>query len=217
MRKYLLEQVDDAAVVQFYADGFEALPLDPDFGDVNCAEVAGGDASSRSLDGNTGGKDYLWRYFLPAPACVSLDLLFENNVDQVLTTDGGALTNSIEVKNLSTTTQTNVVVKDCYVSGEETFVPAGSTQGYTIDTTGAGCPNPSTQDAIVWTVGSLEPGEERVFSVNFTGQGSTSNQAVYTSDALPNGFSATAYTTVGDAAIMRLTLDAAPYDVIARY
>ena len=28
MRKYLLEQVDDAAVVQYYADGFEALPLD---------------------------------------------------------------------------------------------------------------------------------------------------------------------------------------------
>src|SRR5436190_11440997 len=27
-RKYLLEQVDDAAVVQLYADGFESLPLD---------------------------------------------------------------------------------------------------------------------------------------------------------------------------------------------
>lgn len=27
-RKYLLEQVDDAAVVQYYADGFSALPLD---------------------------------------------------------------------------------------------------------------------------------------------------------------------------------------------
>jgi dipeptidyl-peptidase-3 len=28
MRRYLLEQVDDAAVVQYYADGFDALPLD---------------------------------------------------------------------------------------------------------------------------------------------------------------------------------------------
>jgi dipeptidyl-peptidase-3 len=28
MRKYLLEQIDDAAVVQYYADGFGALPLD---------------------------------------------------------------------------------------------------------------------------------------------------------------------------------------------
>jgi dipeptidyl-peptidase-3 len=28
MRKYLLEQIDDAAVVQYYADGFDALPLD---------------------------------------------------------------------------------------------------------------------------------------------------------------------------------------------
>jgi dipeptidyl-peptidase-3 len=27
-RQYLLEQIDDAAVVQYYADGFEALPLD---------------------------------------------------------------------------------------------------------------------------------------------------------------------------------------------
>ncbi len=27
-RRYLLEQIDDAAVVQYYADGFEALPLD---------------------------------------------------------------------------------------------------------------------------------------------------------------------------------------------
>ena len=26
-RPYLLEQIDDAAVVQLYADGFEALPL----------------------------------------------------------------------------------------------------------------------------------------------------------------------------------------------
>ena len=26
-RKYLLERVDDAAVVQLYADGFQALPL----------------------------------------------------------------------------------------------------------------------------------------------------------------------------------------------
>lgn len=28
MRRYLLEQVDDAAVVQYYADGFDALPLE---------------------------------------------------------------------------------------------------------------------------------------------------------------------------------------------
>ena len=27
-RKYLLERVDDAAIVQLYADGFESLPLD---------------------------------------------------------------------------------------------------------------------------------------------------------------------------------------------
>lgn len=194
----------------------KALPLDPTFGDVNCAEVAGGDASSRRQDGSQGGKDYLWRYFLPAPACVSLDLLFENNVDKVLVAANGALTNTIEVKNLSTTTQTGVVVKDCYSSGDETFVSAGSTGGYTLDTAGTGCPNPAVQDAIVWTVGTLAPGEGRSFTLNFTGTASTSNQAVYTSDALPSpGFVATAYTTVGNTAIMRLALEAAPVELAA--
>ena len=27
-RAYLLEQIDDAAVVQYYAEGFDSLPLD---------------------------------------------------------------------------------------------------------------------------------------------------------------------------------------------
>ncbi len=190
------------------------LPLDPDFGDVNCAEVAGGDASSRTQDGNTGGKDYLWRYFLPAPACVSLDLLFENNVDKVLAPANATLTNTIEVKNLATTVQTGVVVRDCFTAGDETLIAAGTTPGYTLDNTGAGCPNPAAQDAIVWTVGSLSPGEGRTFTVQFTGKGSTSNQAVYTSDALPTpGFVATAYTTIGNLVVMRLSLDATPNEL----
>lgn len=189
----------------------KALPLDPAFGNVNCAEVAGGDASSRAENGGTGGKDYLWRYFLPAPACVSLDLLFENSVDKVLATANSTLTNTIDAKNLTTAPMTNVVVRDCFVSGDETLIAAGTTAGYTLDTTGAGCPNPATQDALVWNVGTLAPGEGKQYVVQFTAKASTTNQAVFTSDTFPApGFVASAYTTVENIAIMRLTLEAAP-------
>ena len=34
-RRYLLERVDEAAIVQYYADGFEALPL----GDEVCRGI----------------------------------------------------------------------------------------------------------------------------------------------------------------------------------
>lgn len=189
----------------------KALPLDPSFGNINCAEVAGGDASSRAQNGGTGGKDYLWRYFLPAPACVSLDLLFENNVDKVLATANSTLTYTIDAKNLTTSTMTNVVVKDCFVSGNETLIAAGTTAGYTIDTTGAGCPNPAAQDALVWTVGSLAPGESKQYIVQFTAKASTTNDAVFTSDTFPTpGFVAPAYTTIESIAIMRLALEATP-------
>ena len=188
-----------------------ALPLDPTFGNINCAEVAGGDASSRAENGGTGGKDYLWRYFLPAPACVSLDLLFENTVDKVLAASNAPLTYTIEAKNLTTATMTSVVVRDCYVAGDETFDAAGTTPGFTLDNTGAGCPNPAAQDAIVWTVGSLAPGESKSYTAKFVSKASTSNQAVFNSNTFPApGFVATAWTTVGNTALMRLAMTATP-------
>jgi MYXO-CTERM domain-containing protein/uncharacterized repeat protein (TIGR01451 family) len=188
-----------------------ALPLDPAFGNINCAEVAGGDAASRAQNGGTGGKDYIWRYFLPAPACVSLDLLFENNVDKVLSAANAPLVNTIQAKNLTTATMTSVVVQDCFVAGEETFDPAGTTPGFTLDTTGAGCPNPAAQDAVRWTVGSLAPGASQSYTVKFIGKASTSNQAVFTSNTFPApGFVATAWTTVDNTAVMRLAMTATP-------
>ncbi|MDB4934591.1 MAG: Tryptophan synthase alpha chain [Labilithrix sp.] len=193
-----------------------ALPLDPAFGNINCAEVAGGDAASRAQDGGTGGKDYIWRYFLPAPACVSLDLLFENNVDKVLAAANSPLVNTIEAKNLTTSTMTSVVVQDCFVAGEETFDAAGTTPGFTLDTTGAGCPNPAAQDAVRWTVGTLAPGESKTYTVKFAGKSSTSNQAVFTSNTFPApGFVATAWTTVDNTAVMRLAMTATPASVPA--
>ena len=193
-----------------------ALPLDPAFGNINCADVAGGDAASRAQDGGSGGKDYLWRYFLPAPACVSLDLLFENTVDKVLSLANSPLINTIEAKNLTTAPMTSVVVQDCFVSGEETFDPAGTTPGFTLDATGAGCPNPGAQDAVRWTVGTLAPGESKTYTVKFLGKSSTSNQAVFTSNTFTApGFVATAWTTVDTAAIMRLAMTATPTSVPA--
>ncbi len=199
---------------EYYAElslRVKALPLDPTFGNINCAEVAGGDASSRAQDGGAGGKDHLWRYFVPAPACVSLDLLFENNVDKVLAVSGSSLKYTIEAKNLTTSTMSNVFVRDCFVAGNQTFVAAGSTAGHTIDATGAGCPSPGTQRAVVWNVGSLAPGEGKVFTVNFTGSSSTTNQAVFTSNTFQApGFVANAYTTIGNLAVMRLQLAVSP-------
>ncbi len=46
-RKYLLERVDDAAVVQLYADGFEQLPLARE--DAHLAPLPGGDRRPRHL------------------------------------------------------------------------------------------------------------------------------------------------------------------------
>jgi hypothetical protein len=188
------------------------LPLDPAFGNINCAEVAGGDASSRAENGGTGGKDYLWRYFLPAPACVSLDLLFENTVDKVLALSGSTLFDTIEAKNLTTNPMTSVVVRDCFVAGDEAFVAAGTTPGYVLQTgTVAGCPAGAAQSALVWTVGTLAPGESKTFIAKFTGKASTTNQAVFTSDKfLAPGFVANAYTTIGSLAVMRLDMTATP-------
>ena len=193
-----------------------ALPLDPAFGNINCAEVAGGDAASRAQDGSTGGKDYLWRYFLPAPACVSLDLLFENTVDKVLSAANAPLVNSLEAKNLTTSPMTSVVVRDCYVPGDETLDPAGTSPGYVLDAGGIGCPNPGTQSAVSWTVGTLAPGESKSYTVKFVGKASTSNQAVFTSNTFPApGFVATAWTTVDNTAVMQLAMTAAPVYVPA--
>ena len=59
-------------------------PLDPiSDRDVVCAEVFGGDASAEELDGSKDGKDNSWRYFLPATTCVSLNLLFDLDVDEL--------------------------------------------------------------------------------------------------------------------------------------
>lgn len=200
---------------EYYAEislRVKGLPLDPvSKMDINCAEVTGGDASSRDQSGGSGGKDHTWRYFLPAPSCVLLNLLFENKVDKVLANAGSTLTYTIEGKNLSTAMQTGVQVRDCFRPGDVTLIPAGTTPGYTLDATGAGCPEPAFEDALVWTVGTLAPGASFKYTVSAIGKTTTTNRAVYTSAALPApGFSANAFTTIADVPVMRLGLTASP-------
>ncbi|MFT5357005.1 MAG: putative repeat protein (TIGR01451 family)/MYXO-CTERM domain-containing protein [Polyangiales bacterium] len=179
-------------------------PLDPESGtDVVCAEVFGGDASAE-MGGD--GKDNAWRYFLPAPACVSLNLLFDLDVDKLVALSGETLTYTITVKNLSTEPQTAVDVKHCYDGSVafQTAVPAATSMG-----SGDEC---GDNDYVAWTIARLEPGEERVYVLEFEARnGETTGRAVYTSAELPTpGFQTVAYTNIGELAILNFAIDADP-------
>lgn len=163
----------------------KALPLDPTMMmDVNCSEVFGGDAAMPQQ-----GQDNTWRYFVPAPACVSLNLFFELSVDKLLAVTGDVLTYTIKGKNLSINPQTNVVVTDTFVAGDVSF--KSTLQG----------PAPTVGNGLLtWPTMNLMPGDAYTFQwdMNVTGGGlSTLNRARYVSDALPNpGFSVVALTDI---------------------
>ena len=186
-----------------------AAPLDPIMGaDVNCSEVFGGDASARSADGGDGGKDNTWRYFLPAPACVSLDLLFDLDVDKIVAQNGDTLTYTITAHNLdSVNTHTNVVITDDleFGTGGANFVSA----------TGGGI---EAGGVVTWPAITLMPGDSVTHTVVVTAGGGSPilNRATFTSDQLPlPGFSVVSLTNVGDLAIQVLTLDVAPVTTTA--
>lgn len=177
--------------------------------DAVCVEFFAGDASSRDQTGAAGGKDNPWRYFVPNPACVTLNVPVTNSVSKVLAVSGDTLTYSITANNLSTQAQQNVVVRDCFHPGNQTFVSA--TAGFVLDAFAGGCPDAATQDAVVWNVGTLLSGASLNFTVNMTAQSSTTNAAVYTSQSLPApGFATSAYTNVFAASAIRLALEASP-------
>ncbi|NOY93083.1 MAG: VWA domain-containing protein, partial [Deltaproteobacteria bacterium] len=184
------------------------LPLDPVMGDnSNCSEVFGGDASSMGID--KGGKDNAWRYFIPSPACVALDLFFELNVDKIIALPGQLLTYTIEGRNLSTSPQTNVVVTDVFDPGQVTFVSA---TGGAVLTGG---------NTLTWpTLASWAPSGTFTQTVTVRVQGgatgSTLNRATYVSDQRPApGFSTVALTDLGARALMRLGLTPTPSTVSA--
>ncbi len=193
-------------------------PLDPISGlDINCAEVTGGDASAERSDGTKGGKDNPWRYFVPAPSCVVLNNFFELSVDKLLALPGDPLVYTIEGKNLSTHAQTGATARLCYDRNELTFVSADS--GGTHDPTGTGCPDPTTQSAVLWNTGDLMPGDAYLYTAQFTvtgggGNDMTVSRAIYTSNELPApGFQVVAATTIVGSTRMELSGTAAPTSV----
>ncbi|MFO0547344.1 MAG: hypothetical protein U0271_03090 [Polyangiaceae bacterium] len=167
------------------------LPLDPSMNaDVNCSEVFGGDAAMPQT-----GQDNTWRYFVPAPACVQLNLAFNLDVDKLLAVNGDTLTYTIFGKNLSVNPQTNVVVTDTFVNGDVSF-----------GTTLMG-PAPTVANGLLtWPAMNLNPGDEYTFqwTMTVTGNGlSTLNRARYVSDALPNpGFSVVALTDIENIVVL---------------
>lgn len=183
----------------------KAAPLDPTMNaDVNCSEVFGGDASSRDTAGVDGGKDNTWRYFLPAPACVSLDLLFNLDVDKIQALTGDTLTYTIRAKNLDATKiHTNVVITDELKAGVGTVAFVSATGGGTLAGT-----------VVTWPAITLAPGQEVIHTVVVTGSGTASpilNRARFVSTQLPApGFETVALTNLGPLAVVDLAMTAAP-------
>jgi len=183
----------------------KAAPLDPSMNaDVNCSEVFGGDASARDATGANGGKDNTWRYFLPAPACVSLDLLFNLDVDKIQALTGSTLTYTIRAKNLDATkTHTNVVITDDLRAGVGTVAFVSATGGGTLAGT-----------VVTWPPITLAPGQEVIHTVVVTGTGAASpilNRARFVSTQLPApGFETVALTNLGPLAVIDLAMTAAP-------
>jgi len=189
------------------------LPLDPVIGDdIVCAEVFGGDCSSKRADGSSGGKDLSWRYFVPAPSCVNLSLDFSIAVDQLNALAGDTLFYTISGKNLSVDDQTNVVVCDCYDGALNLVDGAGSIAG-----DGTCCADAGATERR-WDIAVLAPGEEFEYVLEFTAGGGTAavNRAVYSSDQLPlPGFIATAYTNLSAVTVIDLDLQVSPDAVAA--
>jgi uncharacterized repeat protein (TIGR01451 family) len=173
-------------------------PLDPvQDADVNCGEVFGGDASEPKS-----GKDNPWRYFVPNPGCVQLNLLFDLVVDRIVANVGDRLTYTLTVRNLSMNPQDNVVVT----------MTLDAVLGF-VAATG----NPAVAGRVLtWNVGTMQPGDELVYTVEAdANSGPTAvTRARYDSATTP-GFVVAALTNVGAIALLDLAMDAVPESVAA--
>jgi uncharacterized repeat protein (TIGR01451 family) len=141
--------------------------------DVNCSEIFAGSPASI-------GTDTAWGYVVPSPACVYLNNQFDLTVDSTLAVGGQVLTYTLRGRNLSTLTQTNVVVTQQYPGNLLNFISA---EGGPTTTTCNG------QACLQWNVGALAPGQtytyQTRFSVGGTGQDSVVQYANYRSTQLP--------------------------------
>ena len=177
-------------------------PLDPvQMADVDCAEMFGGANASTSPSGG-GGADNPWGFVIPSPACVFLNNQFDLTVDRTMATGGQTLTYTLHGKNLSTLSQTGVVVSQDYDGSRVAFVSAS---GAPVSTTCSGRP------CVQWTLGTLAPGDEYTFTTTFTvggtGQISVVSYGNYRSVQLPApGFTTQALTLVRATPVLQATL-----------
>ncbi len=182
-------------------------PLDPGIGDdVICAEAVAGDASSTREDGAGGGKDNPWRYCVPGPVCEPLGIQPELDANQGLALVGDQLTFTLRARNLTLSSQTNMVVsQDLSTSGSLALVSA--TGGPAV----AG-------DVLTWPAITLASGAEVVHTVVadiVVGGSLTISPATYVSDQLPApGLRVQRRTTISPLAVPNLTIVPAPASVL---
>lgn len=174
----------------------KALPLDPNTNDdTNCAEVSGGDAAQPQ-----NGQDNAWRYFAPAPSCVSLNLVFDLSVDKIVAGGSDTLTYTLRVKNLSTEPQTNVTVTSQYNDGKlDNPIMLGETPDPSSDANGV----------ITWPIiPSLAAGEEVIYTWTMDTKStdkSTVTSASYVSDEQTDPFTVLALTTLESITVFQHT------------
>jgi uncharacterized repeat protein (TIGR01451 family)/MYXO-CTERM domain-containing protein len=183
------------------------VPIHPTLGNVNCAEVFGGDASFPEVASGGTGKDNPWRYYLGAPTCTNTDIYFGKTVDRPLALRGDTLTYTLRVINLSPADQTNVVITDVIDEANGArFVSA------TGDAT-VGMPA-FAGGVLTWpTLPVLAPGEEHEFTVVVeAGDTVTLNQAFYNSDSITN-YRAVAFTLTQGIALIHQSKTVEPREV----
>ncbi|MBX3250310.1 MAG: VWA domain-containing protein [Myxococcales bacterium] len=162
-----------------------ATPLDPVQGqDVDCAESFGGDTSGRSS--TTRADDNMWPFHLTSPACVYLNLLFDLTTDRPLSVTGDAVEFNLRTRNLSTSTQTGVWLRQKFNSSRMALAAspfpdvAPTCQVSNCDGDGLNC--------LLWNVGTMAPSDEINIRTRFTtgggGQSTHVMKADYTSAML---------------------------------
>jgi len=183
------------------------VPIHPTLGNVNCAEVFGGDASFPEVASGSSGKDNQWRYFLPAPTCTNIDVYFGKSVDKSLALEGDTLTYTLRLINLSPEPQTNVVITDVIDTANGANFVSATGDATVGDPTFAG-------GVLTWpTIPVLAPGEEHEFTVVVeAGDTVTLNQAFYDSDTITN-YRAVAFTLTEPVALIHQEKTVDPREV----
>ncbi|MBI5478362.1 MAG: hypothetical protein HY906_05865, partial [Deltaproteobacteria bacterium] len=192
-----------------------ALPLDPGFdatyGNIDCGEIFGGNVAKTMGGSGSRGTKNAWPSFVPSPACVYLNLLFDIDVNKYRIGTGEYVTYSLKAKNLSLNPETNVCIRFRWATGSMvTLPPGGST------TPPAGCPAcPGGTSCVYWKPGTMAPSQEwpstgnvmnMLFDPSGGGHMATVMYADYFSTRVPGGFMTQAVTIISPIAYIKASL-----------